>query len=87
VVSTCSYGAAGGVDVEVDWFLRVVGFEEEELGDDGGGHGLVDFAIEADDALLWWLLVRVYGAGIADSISPSGAARKYHLLVGAEADC
>jgi hypothetical protein len=65
VVSTCSYGAAGGVDVEVDWFLRVVGFEEEELGDDGGGHGLVDFAIEADDALLWCLLVRVYGAGIA----------------------
>lgn len=36
----------------MDWFLGVVGFEEEELGDDRGGHGFVDFAIEADDALL-----------------------------------
>ena len=29
-------GAAGGVDVEVDGFFGGVGFEEEELGDDGG---------------------------------------------------
>lgn len=43
-------GAAGGVDVEVDGFSRVVGFEEEELGDDGGGDEFVDFAVEADDA-------------------------------------
>lgn len=59
MVGTCCYGAAGRVDIEVDWFLGVVGFEEEELGDDGGGHGLVDFAIKADDALLWRLLARV----------------------------
>lgn len=39
------HGASGGVDVEVDGLLRVVGFEEEELGDDAGGHGLVDFAV------------------------------------------
>jgi hypothetical protein len=51
-VCTCRHRATGGVDVKVDWFLGVVCFEEEELGDDGGGQGLVDFAIEADDALL-----------------------------------
>lgn len=51
-MGTCCYGATGGVDIEMDWFLGVVCFEEEELGDDGGGQGLVDFAIEADDALL-----------------------------------
>ena len=42
--------AAGAVDVQVDGFGGVVGFEEEELRDDGGGHGLVDVAVEADDA-------------------------------------
>lgn len=36
----------------MDRLLGVVGFEEEELSDDGGGHGFVDFAVEADDALL-----------------------------------
>lgn len=36
----------------MDRFLGVIGFEEEELGDDGGGHGFVDFAIEADDSFL-----------------------------------
>lgn len=53
LLRTCCYGAAGGVNVEVDRFLGVVGFKEEELRDDGGGHGLVDFAIETYDALLW----------------------------------
>lgn len=32
-VRTGCYGAAWGVNVEVDWFGGVVGFEEEELGD------------------------------------------------------
>jgi hypothetical protein len=36
----------------VDRFLRVVGFEEEELGDYRRGHGFVYFAIEADYTLL-----------------------------------
>lgn len=45
-------GAAGGVDVEVYGFFGGVGFEEEELGDDGGGDGFVDGPIEADDAFL-----------------------------------
>lgn len=51
-------GEAGGdataraVDVELNRFLRGVGFEEQELGHDGGGDGLVDSAVEADDALL-----------------------------------
>jgi ribosomal protein L15 len=49
---TGCYGAAGGVDVEVDWFLWVIGFEEKELGDYGGGHGFFNFTIEADDSFL-----------------------------------
>lgn len=44
-------GPARRVDVKVNRLLRVVGFEEKELSDDGGGQGFVDFAIEADDAL------------------------------------
>jgi len=46
-------GAAGGVDVEVYGFFGGVGFEEEELGDDGGGDCFVDGAIEADYAFLY----------------------------------
>jgi len=38
-----------GVDVEGDGFLGVLGFEEEELGDDGGGEDFFYFAVEADD--------------------------------------
>ena len=45
-------GAARGVDIEVYGFFRGVGFEEEELGNDGGGDGLVDGAVEADDTFL-----------------------------------
>lgn len=47
----------------MDWFLRVVGFEEEELRDDRCGHGFVHFAIEADDAFLWeeWVNMRARG--------------------------
>jgi hypothetical protein len=44
-------GAAGGVYVQGDGFGGVVGLEEEQLGSDGGGHGVVYFAVEADDAL------------------------------------
>jgi hypothetical protein len=36
----------------MDRFLRVIGFEEEELGHYRRGHGFVYFAIEADNALL-----------------------------------
>lgn len=42
---TGGYGPSGGVDVEVDGLLGVVGFKEEELGHDAGGHGFVDFAV------------------------------------------
>lgn len=42
--------AAGRVDVEVDWFVGALGFEEEELGDYAGAGDFVDLAIEADDA-------------------------------------
>lgn len=45
-------GAAGGVDVEGYRFGGGVGFEEEELGDDGGGHDFVYGAVEADNAFL-----------------------------------
>jgi hypothetical protein len=44
--------AAGRVDVQGDWFRRRVGFEEEELRYDRGGERVVDFAVQADDALL-----------------------------------
>ena len=44
--------AAGGVDVEVYGFFGGICFEEEELGDDGGGDGFVDGAVEANDAFL-----------------------------------
>lgn len=44
------YATPGAVDVEVDGFLRVLGFEEEELGYYAGGSAFVDFAVEADDA-------------------------------------
>ena len=45
--------AAGGVDVKVYGFFRGVGFEEEELGDNGGGDGFVHGAVEADDTFLY----------------------------------
>jgi hypothetical protein len=40
------------VDVQRDWLRRCIRFEEEELRDDGCGEGVVNFAVEADDALL-----------------------------------
>lgn len=36
----------------MDWLLRVVGFEEEELGDYRCGHSFVDFAIKTDNSFL-----------------------------------
>jgi hypothetical protein len=36
----------------MDRLCRVIGFEEEELGNDRGGEGIVDFAVETDNALL-----------------------------------
>ena len=47
-----AHAAARRVDVERDGLLRVVGFEEQQLGDDHGGHGLLDLAVQADDAFL-----------------------------------
>ena len=44
-------GATWGIYVEVYLLGGRVGFEEEELGGDHGGHGVVDLAIEGDDAL------------------------------------
>ena len=44
-------GAAGGVDVEFDWFFRVFVGEEEELGDDEVGGVGVDVFAEEDDAV------------------------------------
>jgi hypothetical protein len=49
---TGCHGATGRVDVHVDWFLGVIGFEEEELCDDGGGDGPVYLTLEIDDAFL-----------------------------------
>lgn len=41
----------GGVDVHVDGLGRVLGLEEEELGDDDVGGVVGDGAVDADDAL------------------------------------
>lgn len=54
-VVDCETGSdrtTGRIDVEVYWLFRGIGFEEEQLGDDGSRHGLVNGSIEADDALL-----------------------------------
>jgi hypothetical protein len=45
-------GSARRVYVEGYGFFWGVGFEVEELGDDGCGDGFVYFAVEADDAFL-----------------------------------
>ena len=48
----CGDATAGTVDIEVYRFRRVLSFEEEELGNDGGRRAFIDFAIEGDDAFL-----------------------------------
>jgi len=49
---TCSYGAPGRVDVQVNGLFWVVGFEEEELGDYRCRYGLINLTIEANYSLL-----------------------------------
>lgn len=44
--------AAGGIDVHVDGLGGVLGFEEEELGNDDGGGVVGDGAVDADYPLL-----------------------------------
>ena len=45
-------GTTWGVDVQIYGFLWSVGFEEEELGHNGGRDAFVDGAVEADNTLL-----------------------------------
>ena len=45
------HGAAGGVDVEVDFLSAFLIFEVEHLHHDAGGGGVVDFADEEDHAV------------------------------------
>ena len=54
--------AAGRVDVEVDVLVRLLGLEEEHLGADQVGHGVVDRRAEEDDALTQQPRVEVVGA-------------------------
>jgi len=75
-------GAAGGVDVEVYGPFGGVGFEEEELGDDGGGDGFVHCAVEADDSFLVFtsvdgvvIVYLIFGGGI-----PLGDGRRCRLV-------
>ena len=42
--------AAGAVDIEIDGFGRIVCFEEEKGGCDGGRHAFIDFAIHCYDS-------------------------------------
>src|SRR5690606_5446692 len=44
-------GTAGAVDVEVDVLLRIVGRQEQELGDDGIGHLVGDGRSQENDAV------------------------------------
>ena len=52
----------GRVDVEVDVLLRVLGLEEQQLGDDQVGDVVVDRRAEEDDAVLEQARVDVVGA-------------------------
>ena len=54
--------AAGRVDVEVDVLVRVLGLEEEQLGDDQVGDVVLDGVAQEDDALLEQPAVDVVGA-------------------------
>src|SRR6266571_4301561 len=53
--------ASGAVDVDVDVLLRVLGFEEEELGDDQVRHHVVDGGAYEDDVVLQQARVDVVG--------------------------
>lgn len=64
---TCGDGAAGGVEVHVDGLGRVLGLEEEELGDDDVGRVVGDGAVDADDALL-----KEAGEDVVGSLAPRG---------------
>jgi hypothetical protein len=59
---------------------RVIGFEEEELRDDRCGEGVVNFAVETDNALLGigeydFLVTR----GLLDCVLPSSIGKRYRL--------
>lgn len=51
-MSTCGDGTTGGVEVHVDGFGRVFGFEEEELSNDDVSGVVGDGSVDANDALL-----------------------------------
>lgn len=51
-VGTCGDGATGGIEVHVDGFGRIFGFEEEELRNDDVGSVVGDGSVDADNALL-----------------------------------
>jgi hypothetical protein len=48
----CTDTSTWRVDIQRDWFFRIIGLEEQELCNDHGGHGFFDFAVQANDALL-----------------------------------
>ena len=58
---TGGHGAAGRIDVQVDLLLRVLGFQEQELGADKGGHSVVHFAAQQDDAILEQTGINIVG--------------------------
>lgn len=51
-VGTCGDGATGGIEVHVDGFGRIFGFEEEELRNDDVSGVVGDGPVDADNALL-----------------------------------
>ena len=58
---TGGHGAAGRIDVQVDLLLRILGFQEQELGADKGGHSVVHFAAQQDDAILEQAGINIVG--------------------------
>ena len=62
--------AAGGVDVEADVLVGVLGLEVEELGDEQVGHVLVELAGEEDDPLL-----QQAGVDVEGPLAAAGSAR------------
>ena len=48
---SCGDGATGGIDIQVDIFIGIFGFEKEHLSDDQVGHIVIDRRAEEDDAV------------------------------------
>jgi len=74
--------SAGGVDVELDVFLRVFGFEEEELGDNDVRGVVVDRAAQKDNAFAEKARVNIVRAFAEGGFFDDGGDEVGHDLCG-----